>query len=308
MATCNGETFLEEQLLSILNQTYQNFQITISDDCSSDGTVAIIKEYQQKYPQRITLLENNIRVGVVKNFESLLENCIADYIAFCDQDDIWEFDKLQKEMEVMLQLEATIDQKACLVHSDLLMIDDHNNLIRPSYFSFRGYRLKDKKDLGHILGPSGVMGNTLLINKALRDIVLPFPDTLDVHDYWIGVCAELFGYRKTLHEPLVRYRIHGNNTSNSFSSLNKKSTFLKFFSRDIKLPNLETKRKIFLHSLLEKIKNSKDKKTFQAYLDYLEFKKNRLEIYFDLIKYSLVKRGFLFRIKLFFKIIFTNRY
>ena len=305
LATYNGELFLKQQLDSILSQTYKNFKIYISDDNSTDKTEEILVTYKAHYPDQIFYFVNNTNLGFVKNFEKLLQSSKNNYIAFCDQDDIWQENKLEVEMAVMLKLEAFNPKRACLVHSDLIMINENAEVIYNSYFRYRKYKLKNSKDLGHILGPCGVMGNTMLINKKLRDLVLPFPETLDVHDYWIAVNCELFGLRKTIFEPLVQYRIHNDNSSNSKKRL--ANSFLNF-SRDIKLPNLDTNRKIFLTPLSTKITSVSDRVVFDAYLEYLKFQKNRFVLYVNLLKYSLVKRDTFFRIKLFFKMYFTKRY
>lgn len=306
IATYNGEMFLKQQLDSILAQTYQNIKIYISDDKSSDSTIKILFDYQKKHPNKIFYSVNEENIGYVKNFENLLLHCPEDYISLSDQDDIWLDNKLEIQMHEMLKLEESNKEDAYLVHSDLSMIDENNQIIKSSYFKYRNYKLKDTKDLGHMLGPCGVMGNTILMNKKLKDFVLKFPDKLDLHDYWIGVNCELFGVRKTLNLQLVKYRIHSNNFSNSQAILSKK----KFFQsrKDIKLPNLETNRKYYLPKLYEKIKAGKDIETLDAYMSYLEFKNNRLLTYINLLKFSLIKRNTLFRIKLFFKILFTKRY
>ncbi len=306
MTTYNGEKFLKQQLDSILSQTYQNFKLYISDDNSSDSTVQIISKYQNNHPDKIFYKVNQNNIGFVENFENLIAQSDENYMALSDQDDIWRSDKLELEMQEMLAFEKIDENRAYLVHTDLLMIDEKGKLLNSSYFKYRNYSLKNTKDLGHILGPCGVMGNTLLLNKKLKNLILPFPDNLDVHDYWIALNCELFGTRKTLNTPLVQYRIHQNNSSNSTNILTKNS--LLKLNRDIKLPNLETKREYFLIDLYKKIENEDDLKILDAYIDYLELKKSRLGIYFNLIKYSLVKRDTLFRIKLFMKIVVSNRY
>ncbi len=306
MATYNGEAFLEQQLESILSQTYQNFKLYISDDKSSDSTISLILKYHNKYPNKIFYTLNKKNMGLVKNFEILIKNSIENYIALSDQDDIWHNNKLELQMKEMLLLEQSNDKKPYLVHSDLSMIDENNSLLKNSYFRYRNYTLKNSRDLGHILGPCGVMGNTILLNKKLKDLVLPFPNNLDVHDYWIAINCELFGERKTLKNPLVEYRIHNSNSSNSVEKLKiKKNTMI---NRDIKLPNLETNRKYFLKNLILKLENETDRKILNSYIDYLELKKSKILIYFYLIKYSLVKRSCYFRLKLFIKLLLTERY
>ena len=152
------------------------------------------------------------------------------------------------------------------------------------------------------------MGNTLMINRELRDKSLPFPTELEVHDYWIAIVAELYGRRKTLQKPLVRYRIHDQNISNSIQKIQSKTKKYQCFSRDIKLPYLESKRHYIMLYLLNEVVDTKDEKSIQAFYDYLTFSKSRVEMYSDLIRYSLVKRGLWLRVKLFIKLMLTKRY
>jgi rhamnosyltransferase len=303
MATYNGEKFIKKQLESILTQSYKNFELIICDDKSTDTTQDILHKYAQQY-QNIVFFINRERIGVVKNFEKLINLADSDYIACSDQDDIWKKDKLEIEMTAMLSNKEYLNIPS-LVHSDLSLIDENDCIEHTSYFKYRNYQLGNKKDLGHILGPCGVMGNTLIINKKLKKLILPFPDTLDVHDYWIAIVCELFGKRITINQKLVKYRIHSGNCSNKKSIIFKSKLH---FSRNIKLPNLETNRKYFLPLLLSNISNQKDKKILKIYLEYLEFKKNKFSLYYKLIRYSLVKKGFIFRIKLLVKFFVIKRY
>jgi len=308
LATYNGEKYIEEQLESIFSQTYQHFTLYIAEDNSSDKTVKMIKFFQERFPDRIDLQINDQTLGVVKNFEQLLRSCNEKYIAFCDQDDIWEKDKLQLQIDAIRKLECENPKTPCMVHSDLSMIDDNAKHLADSYFRFRGYCLQEQKDLGHILGPSGVMGNTVMINALLCEKVLPFPSDLEVHDYWIGVITELYGKRKTLFSPLVRYRIHHKNVSNSLENLQSKRNISQWLKRDLRLPYIESDRHKIIATLLDKKLSEIDKDTVKAFYDYLTFSKGRGEMFTDLIKYSLVKRGVWFRINLLIKILLTRRY
>ena len=306
LATYNGETYLEQQLKSIFSQKGDiNFKVYVSDDNSTDNTIEILEKFKELYPNKFFFTINKKNIGFIKNFEKLLKKSKSIYIAFADQDDIWEEEKLNIELNTIQNLEALHPDNACLVNSDLSMIDKNNNLLYSSYFNYRKYHLKDTKDLGHIIGSSGIMGNTLLINNKLKELVLPFPEDIDVHDYWIGINCELFGYRKTIFKPLVQYRIHNTNSSNSKDKLNSKSFSI---SRNLRLPNLETNRKYFLPKLIKKVTNKEDIELLNRYMDYLSLKGNRFIIYFNLIRYSMIKRDILFRIKIFFKLILTNRY
>ena len=87
LATYNGEKYLKEQIESILNQTYSDFRLLISDDCSSDNTKEILKEYKKK-DSRIVLYFQQENLGVIKNFEFLLNKVESKFYMFSDQDDI----------------------------------------------------------------------------------------------------------------------------------------------------------------------------------------------------------------------------
>lgn len=95
MATYNGQSYIRQQLNSILNQTYQELEIIIVDDCSSDNTLELITSFKD---ERITVLSNDYNMGVAKSFERAIENSSGDYIALCDQDDIWVANKLETLM------------------------------------------------------------------------------------------------------------------------------------------------------------------------------------------------------------------
>ncbi|MBE4896318.1 glycosyltransferase, partial [Enterobacter cloacae complex sp. P16RS2] len=88
LATFNGEKYIREQIESIQKQTYSNWRLLISDDCSTDSTIAIIKELMQN-DRRINIVNESRQGGVIKNFNKALMHTTAEYILLCDQDDIW---------------------------------------------------------------------------------------------------------------------------------------------------------------------------------------------------------------------------
>ena len=212
MATHNGEAWLKEQIDSVLAQTMTDFELLIGDDASSDRTYEILEECASR-DRRIRLFRHDEALGVARNFAFLMERARGDYLAFCDQDDRWHPQKLERQLEVMEREENGEEYAAILVHSDLKLIDGRGRTIAPSYFRKRGYDFPERASLPLMLTRGGVMGNTVMINRALRDAALPFPGGLKYHDWWLGVVAELEGRRITLEEALVEYRIHTDNTS-----------------------------------------------------------------------------------------------
>lgn len=286
LATYNGEKYLKQQIDSILNQTYQNIKIYIGDDDSNDSTIDIIKAYKSLYPDKIKYYQNATNMGFVKNFEKLLQIAKEDYIAFSDQDDIWLPCKLEEQINKIKEIEKK-SNLPIMCHSDLTMMDENQNVICKSFFFFKKYKLKPEKDLGHILGPCGVMGNTMMINRALKDIILPFPEGIDFHDYYIAAICELFGERVTFYKSLVLYRIHQDNTSNSKRNIFfKKNNLLPYENKDIKW--LKTRKGY----------NKNDEKIIHFFVNYLETSKKTFYFYKKLCEYDLVKRDLFYRIKL----------
>ena len=133
--TYNGEKFLSQQLDSIINQTYKNIRIIISDDCSKDSTQEILKEYKEK-DSRIEIYLQEENLGVVKNVEFLLNKVENNFYMLSDQDDIWLPNKIEKTFEKLQQ------EQADLVFGDLEVVDENLNTI---YESFWKYMCLNKK-------------------------------------------------------------------------------------------------------------------------------------------------------------------
>lgn len=140
MATYNGEKYLSEQLDSILEQSYPNWRLLISDDCSTDGTPLLLLEYQRRFTDKITILPNECRFGSAKgNFLHLMKQSTPGYAMFCDQDDIWHRDKIEKTLEVMKQMETEATQDyPLLVFTDLCVVSADLQPIADSFMRFSG--------------------------------------------------------------------------------------------------------------------------------------------------------------------------
>ncbi|TQV61723.1 MAG: glycosyltransferase [Sulfurovum sp.] len=115
LATYNGEKYLKEQLDSLLNQTLTPYEVIIQDDCSTDNTVEIAKQYTDKLNLKIYV--NEVNLGFTKNFESVLQKATGDLIAPCDQDDIWKPDKLEK-LSGLIGKHSLIYANSLLVNSE----------------------------------------------------------------------------------------------------------------------------------------------------------------------------------------------
>ena len=94
LCTYNGETFIDQQINSILNQTLKVDEIVVCDDISKDNTIKIIQEYSLKFPDIFKIYINESNIGSVKNFEKAISLCTGEIIFLSDQDDVWELNKV----------------------------------------------------------------------------------------------------------------------------------------------------------------------------------------------------------------------
>lgn len=209
LATYNGEKYLKEQIDSILNQTYQNIRLIISDDCSKDNTRKILKEYEEK-DCRVKVYYQDENIGCIKNFEFLLKQVKNEIYMLSDQDDVWMPEKIEKTYE---QLE---NKKADLAFTDLEVVDSNLEIIYPSFNDFMKLSRKIKRhintnQLNYLY--NCVTGCTIMSRKKWIDKILPLPvnSKYVLHDYWIGLMISLKGKLAYLPEKYIKYRQHEDN-------------------------------------------------------------------------------------------------
>ena len=211
MTTYQGEKYLKEQLDSLFMQDHTDWHLTVSDDGSDDGTNRIIDEYSNEYPDRISVYRSGIHFGTAStHYMHLLRNCEAEYIMFCDQDDIWHKDKIKKTYERMKEEETA--GKAVLIFSDLAVTDEELHPLAPSIMSYQDQD-PTRLDLRELVFRNVITGNTVMINKALRDLAVKCTndEEITMHDWWLGITASRFGKISYIDEALVDYRQHDRN-------------------------------------------------------------------------------------------------
>jgi len=321
LCTYNGGKHLAAQLDSLVAQNWP-IALYAFDDASTDDTVNTLRSYSSRINLELTINEKNL--GFVKNFEAGIAKVLDsgyDYIALCDQDDLWELTRIATGMQHMQSIEARNNtQLPVLVHSDLTMINDKGLPVHESFFEYRQYEINNKRCLPTVLGQNGVMGNTVLMNRALANLSMPFPAGLHVHDYWLAVLVELFGHREQLDKPLVSYRIHDGNASNSndsikfgFARLFDGKSWKGFIKRDYRLPFKEDSRIGVINTLLNHQTNlpklnTEQRKLLERFQAYLEFKQPRSDIFFSMLKLGFFRKGLMHRMRLAYSTLLTRRY
>ncbi|MFJ8067874.1 glycosyltransferase family 2 protein [Peribacillus sp. NPDC096447] len=212
LATYNGQDYIDEQIKSLFLQTYDNWRLIIRDDGSTDSTINIINEYVKEYPEKISVIRDQDRnLGPARNFSRLLNNSLADYIMFCDQDDFWKPKKIEMSLEKMGYLEKKYSKKVpILVHTDLEVVDGNLNQLSESMFKYQQLNSENKK-LNQLLTQNNVTGCTLMINKSLANICKPMPEDIIMHDWWLALNASAFGEIGFVNYSTIKYRQHGKN-------------------------------------------------------------------------------------------------
>lgn len=213
MATYNGESFLGEQIESILSQTYHEWHLYIHDDGSTDNTISIAEDYQRRYTDKITLLIYPSQGSAGKNFISMMERVDAEYYMFCDQDDVWLPEKINTSVTAMKQQEGVHIGKPIIICTDLYLTDKDLIITYQSRNRFSSLYPQYIKTFDDCAPTAGVTGCTMFFNNAAKNSCLsPLPeDTL--HDCWLLLCTlKKRGILHYIDRPLVYYRQHGNNT------------------------------------------------------------------------------------------------
>ena len=222
LATYNGELYLEAQLNSLLGQTHRNFLVIIRDDQSTDSTRAILEIFRKNHPDKIKILDSeHSNLGASRNFSFLVSYGVRfqtefelDYFAFCDQDDIWHSEKIEKQLIFMTALESQFQVEKnlpVLVHSDLEVVNEKAQKIAESLICYQGLELS-KGNFSGLLTSNLVTGCTAMFNPSLARLALPIPKEAIMHDWWIAIVASAFGKIGFIDETLVKYRQHAVNT------------------------------------------------------------------------------------------------
>ena len=225
MAVYNPQPdWLREQLLSLNAQTYPNVTLCARDDCSTslsfDELEAIFAECITRLPYRLT--KNECNQGSNATFAALTAEADTPYIAYCDQDDVWEPQKLLRSMQALCG-------DACeLVCSDVSIMDGDGRRTAPSLTSIKPHvRYLSGEGLAPVfLTTNFVTGCTVLMKTELAQAALPFPAEM-VYDHWLGMVAAQRGKIVALTDALVRHRMHDSNQTHTMAGIHSKADYLQ---------------------------------------------------------------------------------
>ena len=213
LATYNGERFLREQIDSLLAQDYENIRVLARDDGSSDGTVEVLHQYAERFPDRFQLMSTSLATGSAKrNFLLLMKASSADYICFADQDDVWLPHKVSRTKQAMDQLESEWGRRGpLLVFSDLHLVDERLKVLYESFWTHMKIDPDRINRIPELMVQSVVTGCTAMLNRAMLDLAVRMPEEAFMHDRWVGLLASFMGRSGIVRTQTVLYRQHAHN-------------------------------------------------------------------------------------------------
>ncbi len=268
MATYNGEKYVHQQIESIINQSYSDWNLYIHDDGSTDKTVEVIKKFNDN---RIHLVEDNIHFGNSSlNFLHLVKTCATnDYFFFADQDDFWLPNKIEKTLSLIKQIENGDKLIPVCVGTDLKVVDSELNTINESFYNLSKMLLD--ADFNSLLIENDFTGCTMCMNKAVISYLekIEKPDFAKIiqHDWIIALICAADGKIAQLAEPTILYRQHQNNVvgANGFS-VGKIFQFSTLKNRLIKIKKLNSQIYIQLELAKKLINDENKKKLIDKYI------------------------------------------
>ena len=210
LCTYNGGAFLQEQLDSLLQQSYTNIEIIAVDDASTDGTRSIL-EKNASADNRLKVFINEKNIGYNKNFEKAIGLCSGKYIAISDQDDIWDIEKIGK----MMRLWPEGAQFIYSLSGSFTGTHFENRTAAPNVVY---------TPIDHVLKlvfNSPVHGHACMFKKELVPLCTPFPANI-FYDWWMSMHAAAFGTIGCIPETLTWHRVHENNSSRNITSISDK--------------------------------------------------------------------------------------
>jgi glycosyltransferase involved in cell wall biosynthesis len=210
MSTYNGDQFLQQQLNSLYQQTYPNVKILIRDDGSTDTSRDILASEQQR--QAIEQFAGHDNIGPTRSFFTLLRHAAqteTTYVAFCDQDDVWLSNKIERAVSMLVP----VSDRPALYCCRLEIVDEQLQSLNLS-------SLPKKIGFGNALVENIAVGCTMVLNRKAIDLLCQqeLPGEVYIHDWWCYLVIACFGDIIFDDNALIKYRQHGSNAIGAASN------------------------------------------------------------------------------------------
>ncbi|CAM3673145.1 glycosyltransferase [Flavobacterium chungbukense] len=270
MATYNGELYVKSQILSLQAQTFQNWRLLIHDDGSTDNTISILKQIAST-DSRIVILEDTTKFGnAAENFTYLLNFSNAEYLMYCDQDDIWFDNKIECQLQAISKKNNKIPQ---VVYSNSYVWIPEEGIKGLATLTF------PKKINQLLFLNSGMQGCSAIFNGVMRELLVSYKGKLAMHDHLLHLSAICLGEVEYLEAKLMLYRNHEKNVTGATSV----STM--DVSRILKNTNFPVVDRHHYEAIFD---------FYQAFKAKLEMRDQmKVKIYLEMVDYCFFKKLFL---------------
>lgn len=262
LTTYNGEAYIASFLDSLVNQSFEDFEVLVSDDGSSDNTLKIIENYKDRLKIVLYVNPSPTPMGPALNFMKLLSLASGDYIFLADQDDVWLRDKIFLCLDKMKASELTDPDTAKCVFSDYCVVDQDLCVIQKSGLAAVTSSFSVNKLMESVEYTNFVPGCTMMVNRKLIDLAINagFDTHILMHDWWLVLLGKhhggLFLY---IQESLVMYRQHQHNAV----GVSVEASLFKKISKFLKSPTSKLSR---LKKQFNMIRAAGYKKSFTLFL------------------------------------------
>ncbi len=299
LSTFDGENYLAEQIESLLSQSYTDWVLWIRDDGSTDSTNELIDKFISLYPEKIKrLIDGNGSVGTAESYSLLLQHATADYVALCDQDDVWLADKLALQFSE-LQKSEQVNGVDCpiLVATDLEVVDQKLSPVSDSLWKYQKLSPEKGETLKGLLVQNHNTGCTFLMNRSLVKAASPIGDGAIMHDWWLTLIAAANGKVINMPQSLVLYRQHGENVLGA-----KKWSIWTIFSCGYGIEACRSRLIMTRNQAVSLLKSgqlstSENQQTVKAYVDM--FSQGWLRRRYTMLREGYYKYGFLRNLAMF---------
>ncbi len=216
LATYNNADYLEPLLDSLLAQSFGDFHLVISDDCSTDDTVKILKRYLGRFQNPVRLIERDRPSGsAAANFAMLMQQSHGDFVFLCDGDDVWYPDKLKAFLAKARPRQDMLGPDVPMfLFSDASIISADGAPSGPSYWAYKNTDPARCLSLQRLLVCTPMLGCASMMNRALVQLACNVPlGRVTGHDWWALLVAASLGEVGFVDAPTIAYRVHGKNAS-----------------------------------------------------------------------------------------------
>ena len=230
IAVFHGEKYLAQQMESLFHQTRQPDEIVVGDDSGDDGCLRIIESVRKDFSGELRYIRNSSRMGFLRNFVNLANQASGDVIFFCDQDDIWQPEKIETLTGI---LEHDPSAQIAVCNSEMMDVDgrsmnetlltgiDHFNEIIPQINAGKAFFPLINQSIQ-------LSGHNMAIKKEFVRVLNLIPEHYGAHDLWMQHAGALLGVLRYVDRPLTRFRVHSGNTSTPKIEKVRKSLLHRF--------------------------------------------------------------------------------